>query len=191
MHHATILLVEDDPNYALLLAFAFSENSLEVHVQQVCDGYAAIAYLQGRGPYSNRRVYSLPGLVVLDLRVPRIRGNAVLRWIRKQRWLAGLPVVLLSDEDGKNPGAETVIMKRTDIKDLIHLLQNTNLGWAINSKSVTALSQCSAMKYSRHSRQVRRSVGSCFAPVQHALPEPRYCARSAIDRHGRDYHAGH
>ena len=137
MNRPTILLVEDDHNDALFLEFALRKSSLALHLQQVCDGQAAIAYLQGEGRYSNRNAYPLPGLVVLDLHMPGFGGLAVLRWIRQQPRLRGLPVVVLSGSDyGRSldeamaSGADTYMIKGHDTKGLIHLLENANLSWA-------------------------------------------------------------
>ena len=160
MSYATILLVEDDPNYALLLGLAFRENSLQVHVQQVCDASTAIAYFQGRGRYANRSLYALPGLVVLDLHVPAVGGRALLRWVRKQRWLAGLPIVLLSDDDSTALDMETVTIKRRYTKDLVHLLGNVSLGWATRSENMTYPSKQFAVKYSSQPRQALAVSGT-------------------------------
>jgi CheY-like chemotaxis protein len=173
LSRATVLLVEDDPNDALLLGFAFRENPLDVHIQQVCDGHAAIAYLQGTGRYANRNLYSLPGLVVLDLHRPGVRGRALLRWMRKQHWLAGLPVVMLGDEDGTPLDKETVTIKRRDTTDLIYLLANVNLGWAANSARVTEAPPCSTLQYSLRPGRLCRSAKSRFAVIQRMADELR------------------
>ena len=136
MHKPTVLLVEDDPRDATLLTYALRESHAEVKLQHVIDGHAAVAYLKGEGEYSNRATHPLPGLVVLDLHMPGFGGLPVLRWIRKQPWLRGLPVVVFTGSDcGNNldeamaSGADTYMVKGFDSDGLVHLLENANLKW--------------------------------------------------------------
>src|ERR1700704_1217217 len=88
-----ILLVEDRGDDILLIQRAFQRAGLKNPLQAVCDGEEAIAYLSGEGKYSNRAEYPLPWLVLLDLKMPRVDGFAVLKWIRQQPGLSSLAVV--------------------------------------------------------------------------------------------------
>ena len=139
MHQPTVLLVEDNPDDALLLAMALRGSSVAVRLQHVADARVAIAYLKGENRYANRQSHPLPGLVILDLHLPNSRGLSVLRWIRKQPWLRGLPVVVYSGtthgkaiDDAMQHGADTYIIKGHDTRELVHLLQNANLAWTMN-----------------------------------------------------------
>jgi CheY-like chemotaxis protein len=64
-----------------------------IHVAS--DGQQAIDYLKGTGKFSNRRLYPLPALVLLDLKLPHVMGLDVLKWIRAQNDLP-LVVVMLT-----------------------------------------------------------------------------------------------
>ena len=135
-HLPTVLLVEDNHTDALLFCLAVRKSPLRIQTQVVHDGHDAIRYLKGDGIFGNRKNYPLPGLVVLDLHMPGVCGLGVLRWIRKQRWLAGLPVVIFtgtdqerSVEEALESGADTYLLKGYDTEALLTLLQNADLNW--------------------------------------------------------------
>lgn len=132
----TVLLVEDNHTDALLFCLAVRKSAVHFETQVVHDGHDAIRYLKGDGIFGNRKHYPLPGLVVLDLEMPGVCGLAVLRWIRKQRRLAGLPVVVFtgsehgdSIKEALQSGADTYLLKNDDAEGLIALLENANLNW--------------------------------------------------------------
>jgi DNA-binding response OmpR family regulator len=64
-------------------------------VQVVSDGQQAIDYLSGAGKFADREKFPLPCLVLLDLKLPRVMGLDVLKWIRQQARVA-LPVIVLT-----------------------------------------------------------------------------------------------
>lgn len=92
----TVLVVEDNTNDVLLLQRAMRKAQWANPVQVVGHGDAAIAYLAGHAPYDDRARYPLPGLVLLDLKLPRRGGLEVLAWLRDQPALRHLPVVVLT-----------------------------------------------------------------------------------------------
>ncbi|MGH7970475.1 MAG: response regulator, partial [Limisphaerales bacterium] len=84
MDKTCILQVEDDANDVFLLQRAFREVALINPVRVVTDGQMAIDYLAGIGQFANRTEFPLPGLVLLDLKLPHRSGREVLQWIRAQ-----------------------------------------------------------------------------------------------------------
>ena len=96
-----ILLVEDREDDILVLRKAFERAEAPTALQVARDGEEAIGYLSGTGKYSNRAEYPLPSLVLLDLRMPRVDGFEVLRWIRNQSGLDALIVIVLSSSEQK------------------------------------------------------------------------------------------
>jgi len=91
-----ILAVEDDPSDILFIRRALSKVDVANPLVSVVNGDELEAYLFGRFPYVDRL---LPALVLLDVGLPRRTGLDLLEWIRKQRDLASLPVVMLSASD--------------------------------------------------------------------------------------------
>jgi len=96
---AVILLVEDRGDDILLIQKAFARAQVDNPMQVVRDGEEAIAYLSGEGKFSNRAEYPLPWLVLLDLKMPRIDGFEVLKWIRKQPGLRSMIVIVLTSSE--------------------------------------------------------------------------------------------
>lgn len=91
-----ILLVEDREEDAFLVQYAFGRAEITAPLQVVTDGQMAIDYLSGTGKFSDRAQYPLPGLVLLDLKLPHVMGMDVLAWIRKQPSLKRFIVIILS-----------------------------------------------------------------------------------------------
>src|SRR4030095_10881134 len=79
-----------------LMRRAWTKAGMPEGLQTVPDGEEAVRYLSGQGPYLNRVEHPLPRLVVLDLRLLKMSGLEVLKWIRSQPDLHYLPVVMLT-----------------------------------------------------------------------------------------------
>jgi CheY-like chemotaxis protein len=92
----TILVAEDTESDFYFLERSFQEFDSAVELTRVCDGVEAIEYLAGENRFSDRAEFPLPALLLLDLKMPRKDGFAVLQWIRNQHGLRGLPVVIFS-----------------------------------------------------------------------------------------------
>src|SRR5947209_8520402 len=97
----TILQVEDDPNDVFLFKHAMKKAEMTNPMQVASDGQEAIDYLSGTGKFADRDQYPLPGLVLLDLKLPYVMGLDVLKWIREQPNTAPVVIILTaSAEDG-------------------------------------------------------------------------------------------
>lgn len=95
-----VLLVEDDPGDVLMTREAFEQNKVGNHLHVVADGVEATMFLRRQGPYANA---PRPGLVLLDLNLPRKDGREVLADIKSDPGLCDIPIVVLTtssaDED--------------------------------------------------------------------------------------------
>ena len=95
-HDAVILLAEDwEPDIALVKR-AFDRASINNPLHVVRDGEEAISYLGGIGKFADRSKYPLPDLLLLDLKLPRMDGFEVLKWIRAQPGGKQLLVIVLT-----------------------------------------------------------------------------------------------
>src|SRR4051794_32191376 len=94
-----ILLVEDREDDILVIQKAFQRAEINTAVEVVRNGEEAIWYLSGVGQYSNRAEYPLPWLILLDLKMPRVDGFEVLKWIRQESACRSLIVVVLTSSD--------------------------------------------------------------------------------------------
>jgi CheY-like chemotaxis protein len=95
----TILVVEDSADDVFLLKRALAKGGLNPRMHTVSDGEEAVDYFTGNGRYADRAQYPLPDLVLLDLKMPRMNGFDVLKWLRQQPQLVCLVVVALSTSD--------------------------------------------------------------------------------------------
>ena len=127
---ATILLVEDNPMDVELIIDAFKEARLGNKIQVSRNGKEAIEYLFGEGKYSNRQEYSLPDIVLLDLKMPGIDGHEVLRRIKGTEKLKRLPVIILTssrDEGDRamsyDNGANSYLVKPVSFDEFLKVVE--------------------------------------------------------------------
>src|SRR5205085_858882 len=100
-------------------------------IQAVTNGMEAVAYLEGTPPYGDRETYALPALVLLDIKMPRMEGFEVLRWIRQQPEFFQLCVVMLTSSDhisdanqAYNLGANSFLVKPLDFENADQLARS-------------------------------------------------------------------
>ena len=91
-----ILLVEDSPSDVVLTQEALRESRIANELSVVRDGEQALAYLRREPPYEDA---TRPDLVLLDLNLPNLDGRDVLRAVRADPDLAGLPIIVLTTSD--------------------------------------------------------------------------------------------
>jgi CheY-like chemotaxis protein len=94
--HALILVVEDDENDVELIRRTLSQSAIPNPRQFVKSGEQAISYLLGMEPFSDRKKYPIPTLVLLDLKLPVMSGFEVLLWIRNHHPFCDLRIVVLT-----------------------------------------------------------------------------------------------
>ena len=133
---AVILLAEDREDDILLIRKAFKAGFITNPVFVVRDGEETIAYFEGVGKFSNRAEYPLPDLLLLDLKMPKIDGFEVLKWLRRQPGLVGLPVVVLTSSENMRDvrtayqlGANSFIVKPMEFENVIELSKNLRNYW--------------------------------------------------------------
>lgn len=93
-----VLVVEDDDDDFFLLARELRKVGV-TQIARAADGKAALRYLEGKGEFLDRRAHPFPDLVLLDLKLPELRGEEVLRAIRAQAGWRGLPVYVQTGSD--------------------------------------------------------------------------------------------
>jgi CheY-like chemotaxis protein len=95
----TILQVEDDPNDVFLFKHAVKKVGVTNPMQVASDGQEAIDYLSGAGKFADRDQFPLPGLILLDLKLPFVMGLDVLKWIREQPNPAPVVIILTASAE--------------------------------------------------------------------------------------------
>lgn len=91
-----ILIVEDDRNDAFILERTLKKVGALNPVQLVEDGVQALAYLRGEGEYANRTAYPFPGVIITDLKMPRVDGFEILGWLNAHPECGVIPTVVLT-----------------------------------------------------------------------------------------------
>jgi two-component system response regulator len=99
----TILMAEDDPDDRMMTREAFDESHLRNDLRFVGDGVELMDYLKRRGAYADPETSPRPGLILLDLNMPRKDGREALVEIKSDPELKNIRVVILTtskaDED--------------------------------------------------------------------------------------------
>jgi CheY-like chemotaxis protein len=123
-----ILLVDDSPNDALLMAAVFQRAGFAHPLQFVTRGEEAVAYLRGEGRYADRVQFPSPAVILLDLNMPRQNGFEILAWIRRQPRLGRVRVYILSASSRQQDidlafdlGANAFLVKPGSFDELSHL----------------------------------------------------------------------
>jgi CheY-like chemotaxis protein len=128
-----ILLVEDNPGDARLTEEILKEQKVRNTLHTVGDGDEALAFLRRQGKYKDA---PRPGLVLLDLNLPRKDGREVLAEIKADRDLKLLPVVILTTSRAEEDvlkayglHANCYITKPVDLEQLISVVRNIKDFW--------------------------------------------------------------
>lgn len=94
-----LLLVEDNEDDVFLMQRALKGACVTNPLFVVEDGQQAVDYLGGTGKFVDRDEYPLPGVIFLDLKLPFMSGHDVLAWIRRQKQLESLVVIVLTSSN--------------------------------------------------------------------------------------------
>jgi len=132
-----ILLVEDNPNDIELTMEALSENNIANAVVVARDGEEALDYLCRKGNFSSRPSGN-PGVILLDLKLPKVDGLEVLRLIRSNDELKMIPVVILTSSREESDliesyrlGVNAYVVKPVDFNEFVKAIRTLGLFWAI------------------------------------------------------------
>jgi len=96
---SNILLVEDEKPHAELTERAIRKAGNANRIDVLADGEEALDYVFNRGKYADKAKYPLPGLIMLDIKLPGIDGIEVLKQIKKHPVLKKIPVIMLTTSD--------------------------------------------------------------------------------------------
>jgi CheY-like chemotaxis protein len=94
-----LLLVEDNEDDVFLMKRALKGAHVINPLFVAEDGQEALDYLGGAGKFADRANYPLPAVVFLDLKLPFVSGHDVLTWIRRQKHLESLVVIVLTSSN--------------------------------------------------------------------------------------------
>ncbi|MEJ2657544.1 MAG: response regulator [Desulfobacterales bacterium] len=139
-----ILLVEDEPAHAELTKRAIRKAGNANRVRIVSDGEEAFDYLYHRGKYKDKMKYPLPGLILLDIKLPGIDGIEVLKKIKEDPLLKRIPVIMLTTSEREediarsyNHYANSYLTKPVGFKEFEEKIRQIEFYWMILNKPPT------------------------------------------------------
>ncbi len=130
-----ILLVEDNPADARLTFEALKDGKLANYknIHHVSDGERAIKYLSQEAPFEDA---VMPNLVLLDINMPKVNGIEVLKFIRGNKMLETLPVVMLTTSQSEEDivksytfHANCYVSKPVDFQSFVQVVSKIEQFW--------------------------------------------------------------
>ncbi|MFT3879636.1 MAG: response regulator [Gemmatales bacterium] len=132
----TILMADDDPDDREMTKEAFAESHLNNDLRFVEDGVELMDYLCRRGKYTDPASSPYPGLLLLDLNMPRMDGREALREIKKDPRLKNLRVIILTTSKAEEDihrsydlSATSYISKPVTLAALIDVIRTMGKYW--------------------------------------------------------------
>jgi CheY-like chemotaxis protein len=132
----TILSAEDDADFRLLVQRAVDRSQLSVDLRFVEDGEQLLDYLHHRGAFAAAGAAPRPGLVLLDLNLPRTDGRDALRAIKADPALRAIPIVVFTTSNAVEDvalcyrlGANAFVKKPMDMPALVDLVSTIGHYW--------------------------------------------------------------
>lgn len=131
-----ILIAEDEEDQQILIKEAFSASHLNHGLHFVKDGVEVLEFLRCEGAYAHRATKKLPGLIMLDLNMPRKDGRAALVEIKQDPIFRLIPVIVMTTSYAKSDiytsyamGANSYITKPVDFQHFLEAMSGVNRYW--------------------------------------------------------------
>ncbi|PAX53155.1 two-component system response regulator [Brunnivagina elsteri CCALA 953] len=131
-----ILLADDDEDDCMLAREALAESRLLSELYVVRDGEELLDYLYHRGKYANPKSSPRPGLILLDLNMPKKDGREALKEIKNDPKLKQIPVIVLTTSKAEEDiyhtydlGANSFIIKPMDFESLVEVMRTIGKYW--------------------------------------------------------------
>lgn len=132
----TILMADDDEDDCMLAQEALAESRLAHDLHVVTDGEELLDYLYRRGKYSNPMSSPRPGLILLDLNMPKKDGREALREIKGNPELRQIPIIVLTTSKAEEDiflsydlGANSFIIKPVTFSALVEVMKTIGKYW--------------------------------------------------------------
>lgn len=138
MKKPVLLVAEDNPLDAVLLERVIERCGDLFHMVHVEHGEAAIDYLTGKGTFADRARHPLPDLLLLDLKMPRKDGFAVLKWRQENPAFLRLPAIVFSSSNLPADiaqacalGANSYLVKAPSAERLERMIKALHEWWGV------------------------------------------------------------
>jgi len=133
-----ILIVEDNPDDIDITQRALKEARVINKFWVVRDGQEALDFLQHKGKYQDHSTSPKPGLILLDINLPKLNGIEVLKVIKQDPELKRIPVVILTvskrDEDifrSYDGDCNSFIQKPVNFENFLGVIKQVSLYWGL------------------------------------------------------------
>ncbi len=131
-----ILMADDDEDDILLTVKALKQSKLLNRLLSVKDGEELMDYLKRRGKYKNPESSPRPGLILLDLNMPKKDGREALREIKSDESLKDIPIVVFTTSKAEEDiyrsyklGVNSFITKPVKFEELIGVIASLGNYW--------------------------------------------------------------
>jgi CheY-like chemotaxis protein len=131
-----ILIADDDAEDRMLIKEALDESRITNAIEFVENGEELMDYLHNRGKFTDKDRYQTPGLILLDLNMPKKDGREALKEIKADDHLRVLPVVVLTTSKAEedilrtyNLGVSSFITKPVTFSSLVEVMKTLSKYW--------------------------------------------------------------
>ena|SRR3972149_11653686 len=131
-----ILLADDDAEDRMLIIDALHESRLKNNIQCVENGEELIDYLHNNGKFSDKTKHTLPGIILLDLNMPKKDGREALKEIKADKNLRSIPIIILTTSKAEedilktyNLGVNSYITKPVSFTAMVDVMKTLNKYW--------------------------------------------------------------
>lgn len=131
-----ILLVEDDPGHAEIVRRNFAKSRIANRLIHLEDGQAALDYLYRRNEFSDPAGAPRPGIMLIDLRMPKVDGLEVLKTVKADPELSTIPVVILTTSAAEKDvsmayenRANSYLVKPVDFSQFTDMMESLGYYW--------------------------------------------------------------
>ena len=138
LNNKTILLVEDDPDDVELTIRAFKKSNIMKDVIVKRDGAEALDFFFGKDGVADKGDNSLPAVILLDLKLPKIDGLEVLKKLRADERTKLIPTVILTSSKEQSDvvssytfGCNSYVRKPVDFNHFAEAVKQMGLYWLI------------------------------------------------------------
>jgi len=131
-----ILIADDDKEDCEMIREAFQESRLLNRLFFVHDGEELMNYLKRQGKYEDQNQYPMPGLILLDLNMPKKDGREAIQEIRSSDEFKQIPIVVLTTSQAEedvfrtyNLGVNSLITKPVEFSSLVQIMKDLGHYW--------------------------------------------------------------
>ena len=131
-----ILMADDDPDDRMLVREAMTESRVVNELRFVEDGEQLLDYLTRRGKYADPDGAPRPGLILLDLNMPRMDGREAISEIKQDPALRQIPIVVLTTSKAEEDiyrtydlGVSSYVVKPVTFQALVDVMADLGRYW--------------------------------------------------------------